>query len=286
MRVKSVEDTHTVLIEDKEDLLHIRPLIYNRKIGFKRKVYKKDEFKVKRKQEIEWETVTLSCVRSSFNNQNLRIQGMSPKGERVLSVSIGDEFTIYCKYSEFELSIINSLKRKKSLHISVDCDAITVGEIQLNRYKTIKKKYYNLKDEFFDLNLEVNKICQLFKPQDYYKIYYKTSSGLRNLLDGEFWVVCEDPTDWRGESMYTEKYKKLISLALNLPESFPITNEQDLLKSIAQGNVSCLYINEDTSEEILELIYQNHLEPKVLYLPKHSSINWILKNNFFLIPYF
>ena len=117
MKIRSIEGVHNIMIEDKEDLIHCRPILHHSDIQIKRKIYKKEEFKVKRKQEIIWEQLYLTQVSSRINKENLLLQGMSNKGQRVISISPGDQFTLHKFLNPLEQSVLNALTKKRTLQM-------------------------------------------------------------------------------------------------------------------------------------------------------------------------
>ena len=286
MIINSFKNKHKFILEDKEDLIHFRPILHGSTVEISRKIHKKQEEKVKRKQEIEWEVFKMEKISSKISGEKLIIKGISPKGERVVSLSPGEELIIYKIFSDLELDLINVLVQKKILHIGVDGDTICVGEILLNRYKILHQKYYSLKEQNFELNTIVKNILKKYCiEKNYFKISYKICNTLKNIIEGDFWELSEDPLNWRNESIYLQKNKDLVDLYLTKKENF-IKDVDIIRQKILEQNVYKIYINENTTDDIIEMIFLNNLEKKTVYLPKNNSINWILDGNVCLVSYF
>ena len=276
--------------EDLEDLIHLRVLLHRGSVETSRKVYKKEEHKVKRKQEVEIQTVLLDRVGVRLGLNHLVLSGESSKGVRTLKIHCGDTFILRKTFSLPQTQILRNLKRKKVLYFAVDCNSLTVGEIHLNKFKTLSKQHYTLKEEDFDLNSLVrstNLKLQSVYPV-YAKVIFKTLPSLRDLLPPEIpWSPLHKDVleDWRDESVYGAVYDSMLQESVRCRNK-RVDSLEDILQAMEVGNVDKIYFTENVEDVILDSILERSLERKIRYLPKASTVNWMGPHGCVLFRYF
>ena len=287
--VKKLPESLSLKVEDLEDLILLRYLVFNGQVKVIRKIHNKRVPLEKQKQPIIEEVVSLRVKETLLDKHKLTLRGVGSKGPRSITLTCNSELELKKNLNNFEITILKKAKLKKILYICVESDSVLIGEILDHKFKELHRKYFAFRNVDFE-DLVFKSVKPWIDNREYPLKVYKTNKVfvelLQELLPLNWKVLENDPSvDWKQESLYGPLNKEL---SKDLEKSSLLIRFYDQLKeNHLLDNISKIYLTDSVSDKVLELINEKSLIDKIVYLkPFKEHLRFFKEEGFIGLKYF